>query len=470
MLRMIEQYVGPERFRDGVRRYLRAHQFSNTDTSDLWQAIGEATSDASVLPMMDSWVFQGGVPVVEVSQHDDTAVLSQRRFLLLDDGGAAEPPWVIPIHIRFLNETSADSPSPAGLVLGAQPVRLPAPAAGSGSLVANAGGRGYYRTRYDAACFGGLLASFSRLDGREQLTLASDTWALALAGTAQLEDFLSLTAALDENCEPGVWDVVHDAVLLLDRTVPEADRPALRLWCGSLMAPVLERLGWRAVPGESPRQATARSVLIRDLGMIAQDTAVIERARASAVRALSGRAADPGTRGAILAVVASAGGPAEFEQFLASYLRPHSPQDRRRNLDALIELREPALVAAVLSMCLSGMRGEDVADVLRRMLGTRHGGTAAWHFLRDNWNTLIPAQPEKSVWRIVTGVSWLLEVGDDGSATDAEDAGSFIAAHPLGGLHQLADQSLELLEARLAFVRRERGRVGHLLSRSSGIQ
>ena len=466
VLRMIEQYVGSERFRDGVRRYLRAHQFSNTDTSDLWQAIGEATSDASVLPMMDSWVFQGGVPLVEVSQHDDTAVLSQRRFLLLDDGGAAEPPWLIPIHIRFLNEPSAGSPSPGRLVLGAQPVRLPAPAVGGGgSLVANAGGRGYYRTRYDAACFGGLLASFSRLDGLEQLTLASDSWALALAGTARLEEFLSLTAALDESCDPGVWDVVHDAILLLDRTVPDADRPALRQWCGLLMAPVLERLGWRPVPGESPRQAAARSVLIRDLGMIAQDAAVIARARASAGRALSGRDGDPGTRGAILAVVASAGGQAEFEQFRASYLRPDSPQDRRRNRDALIELREPALVAAVLSMCLSGMRGEDVADVLRRMLGTRHGGTTAWRFLRDNWNTLIPAQPEKSVWRIVTGVSWLLGIDDDGSAPDAEDARSFIAAHPLGGLHRLADQSLELLEARLAFVRRERGRVGRLLSR-----
>jgi len=468
VLRMIEQYVGAGPFRDGVRRYLRAHQFGNTDTGDLWRAIAEATSDPSVLPMMDSWVFHGGVPLVDVSRRDDTAVLSQRRFLLLDDGGEADASWLTPVRIRFLNGAPADSPSSAQLVLGDQPAALAAPAAGT--LVANAGGHGYYRTRYDAACFGGLLAGFSRLDGLEQVTLASDTWALALAGTGQLEDFLSLTAVADENCEPGVWDVVHGAVLLLDRTVPEAGRPALRRWCGSLMAPVLEHLGWTAVPGESPRRAIARSVLIRDLGMIAQDAAVIERARASAGRAQSARDTDPGTRGAILAVVASAGGRAEFGQFRASYLRPDSPQDRRRNLDALIELREPALVADLLSMCLAGMRGEDVAEVLRRMLGTRHGGAAAWHFLRDNWDILMPAQPEKSVWRIISGFSWLLGIEDDGSAPDAEDARSFVAAHPFGGLHQLVDQSLELLDARLAFVRRERGRVGQLLSQSPLVQ
>ncbi len=460
VLRMIEQYVGAERFRDGVRRYLRAHQFGSTETSDLWQAIGAATSDASILPMMDSWVFQGGVPLVEVRQHGGTVVLSQRRFLLTGDGGEADPSWLIPIHNRFVNGASADPPT--ALVLGPQPLQLAAPAADGGWIVANAGGHGYYRTRYDGASFRGLLGSFSRLDGLEQLTLASDTWALALAGTGQLEDFLSLTAVLDENCEPAVWDVVHDAVLLLDRAARDADRPALRRWCGSLMAPVLERLGWQATPAEGPRLATARSVLIRDLGIIAQDAAVIERARASS--SSSGRGdADPGTWGAILAVVASAGGKAEFEQFRARYQHPESPQDRRRNLEALIEFREPGLIAAVLSMCLAGLRGEDVADVLRRMLGTRPGGPAAWRFLRDNWDALIPAQPEKSVWRIMTGVSWLLQVSDDGSAPDAADARSFIATHPLGGLHQLVDQSLELLEARLAFVRRERGRVRRLL-------
>jgi hypothetical protein len=202
--------------------------------------------------------------------------------------------------------------------------------------------------------------------------------------------------------------------------------------------------------------------------MVAADARVIERARESFERSRSGRdPGDPGTREAILAVAASAGGRAEYAEFRARYEHPSSPQERRRNLDALIELREPALVGEVLSMCLGGMRGEDVAELLRRMLGTRHGGTAAWHLLRDNWAELIPAQPEKSIWRIMSGLSWLVCVGDDGSAPDAEDAGSFIAAHPLGGLQQLVEQSLELLDARLAFVRRERVRIGRVLSAAS---
>jgi aminopeptidase N len=480
VLRMIEQHVGPERFREGVRRYLRAHKFANAETSDLWAAIGEVVSDASILPLMDSWVFQGGVPLVEVNRQEDAIVLTQRRFLMLDDGprhtdspdgqgGGASASWLIPICVEYRNGGKSAEPAPARLVLGPEPIRLAAHAAGSGAslLVANAGGHGYYRTRYDPESLGKLLAGFPRLKGLEQLVLVSDTWSCVLAGVGQLQEFLSVTAKLDENCEPAVWDVVHDGLVLLDRAVSEADRPVLRSWCSALMSPVLERLGWRAVAGESPRRSAARSILIRDLGVVAGDALVVERARASFERGLSERdTTDPGTWGAILAVVASAGGRAEFELFRAGYERPSSPQERRRNLDALIELREPELVSEVLSMCLAGMRGEDVASMLRRMLETPHAGTTAWRFLRDNWAALITAQPEKSIWRIMSGVSGLLRVEDDGQAPDAEDARCFIAAHPFGGLHQLVEQSLELLDVRLAFIRRERARIGQVLGAS----
>jgi hypothetical protein len=63
----------------------------------------------------------------------------------------------------------------------------------------------------------------------------------------------------------------------------------------------------------------------------------------------------------------------------------------------------------------------------------------------------------------VTGAG-LLRTEGGGSVPDSGDIRSFAAAHPLGGLQQLVDQSLELLDVRLAFVRRERARLRHVLS------
>ena len=46
VLRMLEQYLGAEVFRDGVRRYLERHAFGNAETADLWKALGDAVAPA----------------------------------------------------------------------------------------------------------------------------------------------------------------------------------------------------------------------------------------------------------------------------------------------------------------------------------------------------------------------------------------------------------------------------------------
>ena len=51
LLRMLQQYLGADRFREGVRHYLALHSFGNTETSDLWDALehtsGEPVRSAS---------------------------------------------------------------------------------------------------------------------------------------------------------------------------------------------------------------------------------------------------------------------------------------------------------------------------------------------------------------------------------------------------------------------------------------
>jgi len=39
VLRMLEQYLGAEAFRKGISLYLKKHQFANTETGDLWDAL-----------------------------------------------------------------------------------------------------------------------------------------------------------------------------------------------------------------------------------------------------------------------------------------------------------------------------------------------------------------------------------------------------------------------------------------------
>src|SRR5437867_2765396 len=63
VLRMLEQYLGAEAFRDGIRLYLRRHEYANAETTDLWDALEDSTHQP-VRPLTDSWIFQPGCPLI----------------------------------------------------------------------------------------------------------------------------------------------------------------------------------------------------------------------------------------------------------------------------------------------------------------------------------------------------------------------------------------------------------------------
>ena len=52
LVRMLEQYLGAETFRAGVRLYLRRHAYANTVTEDLWSSLADASGDS---PWGRSW-------------------------------------------------------------------------------------------------------------------------------------------------------------------------------------------------------------------------------------------------------------------------------------------------------------------------------------------------------------------------------------------------------------------------------
>src|SRR5262249_42961380 len=82
VLRMLEQYLGPDVFRDGVRDYLVRHRFANADTGDLWAALGRAPQQP-IPAVMDGWIFGPGYPLVSVSVEGRELVLRQQGFSYL---------------------------------------------------------------------------------------------------------------------------------------------------------------------------------------------------------------------------------------------------------------------------------------------------------------------------------------------------------------------------------------------------
>src|SRR5256712_905102 len=106
VLRMLEQYLGPAVFRDGVREYLRRHAYANADTGDLWAALGRAARQP-IPEVMDGWIFQPGYPLVSARLEGGQLVLSQQRFTYLPEPlpgsmpAAQDQLWQVPVQVRI---------------------------------------------------------------------------------------------------------------------------------------------------------------------------------------------------------------------------------------------------------------------------------------------------------------------------------------------------------------------------------
>jgi puromycin-sensitive aminopeptidase len=456
VLRMLEQYLGEEVFRLGIGRYLRRHAYANTETSDLWDAL-EAESGEPVRATMDSWILQGGHPLVRVSTTEDATgvVLSQQRFLYR---GESDDRWVVPVNLR----ASVDGEIVHRRVLLDDDVTVDL----GGALdwvVVNEGGWGFYRTEYSPDLLGrlttaGLQAICTPL---ERSGLVGDTWAGVMRGAIDLGAWLALLAAIGDETDPDVWSVVVAPFRLLERIASEAEVATVAATVRRLAGPAFARLGWDAAPGQSERDAITRSRLISALGTIGADPEVRAEAAARLERyATDSAALDPDILTATVGVVAATGAPGTYDRLRQLYRTAATPQDEQRYQTALGALPDPEDLRRTLDLTLTPeVRSQDGPFMVATVLMNRNSGAAAWSWIEDNWDRLAARFPRNLLVRLFEGL-----VGFVDDATVAR-VHAFLGATDVPRGPRLA-QIEERLDINVAFADRVRSGLAETLETS----
>jgi puromycin-sensitive aminopeptidase len=454
VLRMLEQYLGAETFRDGVRRYLRAHAYGNTDTGDLWAALEEA-SGHPVGAVMDSWIEQGGHPLVTL----EAGTLTQRPFTYGPPPAWAQSaiggPWQVPVLVRRLDEEE-----PRRHLLTAAPLDLGLGPSTDDVLV-NAGGWGVYRVGYPAAQLGRLARRLGALSPLERHELFADTWAGVLAGHASPGDFFDLAAQLGDDDEPGTWGTVTAALSLCDRVVPPGDRGRVEAATRALLGGRARRLGWDAEPGEEERTPQLRALLWASLGTVGADPGAREEAarRFAAAPAAGGTTPVPADiEPAVLAIVGARARSEDYEAVLGRSRHADSPREEARYRDALATFADEDLALAAFELARTELRNQDAPYLVRELLANRVGGPAVWRRLQAEWYETLDRFPIGTHARVVARLPMLC--GDPDLAARVTE---FLVAHPVRSGQRTVEQSLERLAVNVAFGAREGARLGTVL-------
>jgi puromycin-sensitive aminopeptidase len=347
ILRMLEQYLGPEAFREGIRLYLTRHEYGNTETHDLWHEIEEASGEP-VRRIMDQWIWQGGYPLLTASPDDGAVRLEQQRFLA--DGGTDHTTWDVPLRVRSLG---AD----------VQSVLVPADGAIAGradddAVVVNAGASSFVRVRYEASLLDALIDRQSELTPLERYGLVDDHWAAVTSGAAPASEFVSAASRYGDESDLAVWQVLLQGLGWCDRFLEGEPRERFRRFVRRLVAPALDRLGWEADADEPDRVRALRGALLQGLGVLGADPNAEAAAREFEREARAGKPVDAALAAAAVNVVAANGDGADYERYWTAYRESPTPQEQYRYLFALPAFRDPAL----LERTLDAAYGDDIRN------------------------------------------------------------------------------------------------------------
>jgi len=468
VLRMLERYLGPETFQAGIRGYLDAHRLGNTETTDLWDAIEEASGEP-VRAMMDTWILQGGFPLVSVSQDaSGRVVLTQAPFTSAPDPApgttsAIGERWQIPVLVRVIGggETKAVLVDESA-TLDVAAITPADTVAGDGTLVVNAGGAGFYRVAYSEATLERMASDLDALGALERFNLYGDNWAAVVAGHKRLEAHLALAEALaaaPTGDDPDLWAQVTGPLALLDLAVGDDAREDLAAYARLLLGPVLDRIGWDPGPGDAQRTPTLRAQLIASLGILGADPEVRRRAHDMfrADRA-GGSPLPPDSASAVLAVVAASGGAGEFDTFVDAYRRPDTPQGEQRFLMSLAGFREGDLAGRAFDLAMTEVRTQNAPYFIGALLANRWTGQGTWNRLVDHWDAIVDRLPADSISSMLGGIRSLCR-----DRALAESVASFLAAHPVAVGQRTVAQIVERLFVNVAFAERLREEAGATL-------
>ncbi len=446
VVRMLEQYLGEDAFRDGIRRYLQTHQFGNTETGDLWDAL-EAETGEPVRAMMDSWIFQGGFPLLQADgEPGGLLTLRQRPFSYLDcDGGDAR--WHVPVAVR-------SGPGNANrALLDGDEVSVPVE---GHPIMANAGGHGFYRVAYTEPLRHALLGHLGTLEPLERYTVLDDTLALSLAGdlpAVEVATLLERLVAIGET-DLSIWQLGAAAVGILDRAVADDDRPTWSAWVRATIAPLWAELGTGVAAADDDRRRALRGLV---LGLVAThgDPDALALAGSLLAQAMSDpHSVDSGLASGALTAVSVHADAAQFDAIVGRFHSGTTPQEQIRFLYAAASVADPELFEQYLALLASGdVRSQNLAFAYRAALRNRRHAAHAWAVIRDDWDAIIDRLPFNSTHRLVEGVN----VQTDPDTADEIEA--FLGDHPVPQATTLIAQHLERMRVSVAFHRRESDRL-----------
>ena len=310
-------------------------------------------------------------------------------------------------------------------------------------VVLNAGGSGYFRSRYGVSESAALAEHIDELDAVERAVLLSDNWALLFSSQIGVEQFLNVGAGLGDLDEPTPWGTLATAVNFVNRALPDERKAAFADKVRAIFEPQYARLGWDSVPGENALAGQMRALVLSTLGTVCADDAI----RAEASRRFDANDVRGDLANAILRIVSSQDRPGDYETFLERYRKAASPQDEQRYMRGLGGFSDERVALDAADKSFREFRNQDASTMFWLLTSNATTGPSVWRLMTSRWDEVHAKFPPNTLSYTTRGI--VTFINDPAFADEVE---AFHTSHRLSGEQKEVEQNIERMRVGLTFA------------------
>jgi aminopeptidase N len=406
--RMLEAWLGPDKWRDFIRAYMAKHAWGNASAEDLFAMLRDKLGQPAE-QVMRSFIEQPGVPVISFELACDVGAvkLRQTRSLPLGHTDPAKPLWHVPVCFRY--GTSTASHETCTVVASAE---VSVPITGCPSwLVPNRDARGYYRSALDTKLVQPLFDTRSPLYGQakptpvEKMMTVADLRSAVNRGELPIDQLLALAPRVVHDSDPLV---ARTAVIATSFPADALDDNLYQLargWLDRLYGPSARRLRWQRLSGDSDEKHQLRIQLLPRVAR--HDSRLGLEAERLADRWLKERKGLPDDLvDAALAVAAYRGKAPLFDRYLDAAKVAKDRTEQARLLGALGGFIDPVLAKRALELVLGTQFDlRDTRGIFFRMIYQRETRDLALDFVEKHIGALLPRMRDDEASWFMTAIA-----------------------------------------------------------------
>jgi len=389
VISMFERWLGPEQFRAGVIKHLKAHAWGNATAADFWSALGKQTAAP-----MNTFIDQAGLPLITAELISPNEVkLSQVRYVRAGIKAPAET-WIVPVALRYSDGTTTRTKT---VLLDAPMNTFKLDAPKVDWVFPHADAAGYYRWNLPQAQFVTLASkATTALTPGERIAFLGNLGALLDAAVIHGNDYLDVLNHFSSETDPEVLGSVLTALGRVQGALSESDRPLFAAYVRRTLAPVLERIGYEPKAGEAQPLTILRPRLLTWVANIGGDPKAIAWAKEQSAKALADPSSvHPSLISSVLGIsVYNGGTEAQFADFQKRFETATVPAERGRYLGVLGSFRDPQLRDKVFAYSLTDkVRPTELFPILFSHFDTEEGRAYTFDWVLKNYDAITARVP-----------------------------------------------------------------------------